>query len=335
MRGLTKALGLAANGGHIDAVKLLMSDREDGGFHHFLVEGYPLCSAIGLALDGRHDNIVQFLLPFVETSDFHSVFRDVVCHENVAILRSMLELMENGGLSPYEGQEMLDDALCIACRMGNVEIMDILHEAGAALDADNGRPMFEAARDDCIKVLDYLLKHGISANAKLPLTFCSSLNAVQLLLSHGANPNVIGRTFWGELTSPLGRAAHMSNPASVKALLDAGADPRAEDDHALCCAIQVPGSCRPGADLACVDLILGTFPPNTSIPDNAWGAAAEKGNVDIFNRFLALDPPTPPRAGAHIAALHMAAEKGHDEILQALRDAGVEAVDGRRRRKRR
>ncbi|KAJ3279868.1 hypothetical protein HK104_001113 [Borealophlyctis nickersoniae] len=341
---LEKAFGLAANGGHMDAVKLLMSDIEDGGFRPSIGKHGPLRSALEEALEGNRDDVVRYLLSFVGMGDFEGVFIDVVSHGNVPILRSMLELMEDGVAGPYNEEEMLDWAFCVACRVGNVEIMDILYEAGAALDGDGegGSPLFDAARNDCIEALDYLLTHGISATADrrerygfygeevVPLTLCSSFEAVQLLLSHGANPNVTGEVpFFHVVTTPLASAAANSNPASMKALLDAGADPRAEDDLALCCAI-IPGRyaryrCPP--DPACVDILLGTFPPNTPIPDKVWAVAAKSGKVDIFNRFLEFDPPAPPRAGAHIAALHLAAEKGHDGILQALRDAGLEMVD--------
>ncbi|KAJ3286651.1 hypothetical protein HK104_008919 [Borealophlyctis nickersoniae] len=298
----------AAGHGHVDCV------REIGKVVSFAlqfarIDKEGLSRAMRLAAIGGHIDVVKLLMSDIEAGDLERVVDNAVRRENAAILRSVLELMEDRVAELFDKEWMLDRA---------------------ALDYHHGSPLYDAARYDRIEALEFLLTHGISPNnlhnEVPPLLVCSTLAAVQLLLSHGANPNASGRLPWRhhEVTTPLGRAAAIGNPPAVKALLDAGADPRAEDDHALCCAIKG----RPRSDLECVDMLLGTFPPNTPIPDKVWAGAAESGKVDIFNRFLAFDPPTPPRAGAHVAALHLAAEKGHDSILQALRDAGVEMVDG-------
>lgn len=109
-----------------------------------------------------------------------------------------------------DSQEVLDEALVWACKSDRVGVLDRLVRGGARVDADpyRGTPLAWAA-------------------------FCNRTRTIAWLLDHGADVNQRG-TFGGEShgqgITALHLAAQNGHLATVKLLVERGADISAEDD---------------------------------------------------------------------------------------------------------
>jgi ankyrin repeat protein len=106
-------------------------------------------------------------------------------------------------------QQVLDEALVWACKSGRVEVIGLLAERGAGLDADpyRGTPLLWAA-------------------------FCGQAEAASRLLDLGADVNrraTFGGPSHGEGVTALHLAAQNGNPALCRLLIERGADPAVED----------------------------------------------------------------------------------------------------------
>lgn len=120
-----------------------------------------------------------------------------------------------------------------AAQNGNVEIAKLLLDAGASVRVTNDRkqtPLHVAAGWGHVKVAELLLAKGADPNAEdeqgeTPLHSAAvhgrAAYSIPLLIRHGAKVDTRNK----EGSTPLTRAALHADLATVKALLDAGADP--------------------------------------------------------------------------------------------------------------
>ncbi|MEI7663546.1 MAG: ankyrin repeat domain-containing protein, partial [Bacteroidota bacterium] len=99
---------------------------------------------------------------------------------------------------------------------------------------DNTGPFFSAARSNDVKTLKELLDKGFDVNAKnrygvTALNFAAdkgNLDAVNLLLEHGADPN-LKDSFYGD--TPLGWAIYKKNSPIILSMINHGGDLKNED----------------------------------------------------------------------------------------------------------
>ncbi|MFN0317949.1 MAG: ankyrin repeat domain-containing protein [Burkholderiales bacterium] len=138
--------------------------------------------------------------------------------------------------------------LAYAAKSGCIEVVKLLLENGASLDAAaeywRWTPLLRAANQWHAQVVRYLLAHGANANAKArsgqtPLTaaILGSVfhhgpdsdrdETVQALLSSGADVNLSGEFNW----TPLMTAVFRGDANLVRLLLGKGADVSAKDDN--------------------------------------------------------------------------------------------------------
>lgn len=135
--------------------------------------------------------------------------------------------------------------LVAAAEAGELETVRALLDAGAdpnALDAEQRGALSEAALEGHEVVARLLLERGANPNLADPYEFKTPLMAaadaghasiVCLLVAHGAR--VDDADDYGE--TALCRAASRGHVAVVRALLDAGADPRKEGELGTPCAV--------------------------------------------------------------------------------------------------
>jgi ankyrin repeat protein len=136
-------------------------------------------------------------------------------------------------------QEVLDEALVYACKSGRLEVLPLLVDRGARIDADpyRGTPMLWAAWADRSDVLSWLLDHGADVNQRA--TFggpthgegvtalhlaaqLGHLEVARLLAKRGADLTIRDALYNG---TPLGWAELFSHLEVAELLRAAGARP--------------------------------------------------------------------------------------------------------------
>jgi ankyrin repeat protein len=144
-------------------------------------------------------------------------------------------LIKNG--SSVTDQDMFQEtALTSASKRGDVELVEMLVEAGADVHAGGRCPLDWAAEEGNAETIACLLKHGGGDNrehlnaALVTATMRGPCEAVRLLLEGGADPNAsLTMGAFERFTPLMGAAYSASNGAdAVKLLLQKGADVKAK-----------------------------------------------------------------------------------------------------------
>ena len=223
------------------------------------------------------------------------------------------------------------DGNCIALA---TELLDL----GASLDARDrlgARPLSHAARSGHLEMVDLLLARGAPIDARnlagaTALYFAaegSHISIAQRLMERGADVKLTGRSG----ISPIAAASYAGNDVIVEALLARGADERAPDETGKPPIIYAAAGAR-------LDIVKRLLARNIDI--NArysndltllmWASgpdekAPEAQAIQVISYLL--------DAGAHIddrddrgrTALMIAAEGGHEEIVNLLMARGADA----------
>lgn len=203
----------ACCGGNLDVVKELLKRGVDvNGSEH-----ENCYTALNLALRHRHENIVRLLL--------------------------------EKGAEPKGGKE---SALYSACDGGNPDLVKVLLEHKADV---NGRSydqtaLYQAVCSNQERTVQLLLEHGAEVNAlnyggRETALYVASRRGytaiVQLLLQSGAIVKITGLRWHGEGSALSGACDSRENVATVRVLLENGADVNGNSGLALMNAIQSGG----------------------------------------------------------------------------------------------
>jgi ankyrin repeat protein len=148
----------------------------------------------------------------------------------------VVRLLIKNGANVTDQDTFQETALTSASKRGDVELVEMLIEAGADVQAGGRWPLDWATEEGNAETVACLLKHGASDNrdrlnaALVTATMRGPTEAVRLLLEYGADPNAsptIG--VFGSFTPLMGAAYSASNGTdAVKLLLQKGADVRAK-----------------------------------------------------------------------------------------------------------
>ncbi|PHT41066.1 hypothetical protein CQW23_19920 [Capsicum baccatum] len=159
-------------------------------------------------------------------------------------------------------------ALHHAAGNGHIEVVKLLLSKGVNVDfqSDAGTPLMWAAGLGHEDVVEVLLEHGANLHAQTDDDNCplisavaaNSLPCVELLVKAGANVNVKA----GDAT-PLLIAAHNGSTEIINCLLQAGADPNAEDEDGNK-PIQLAAT---SGSRAAVEALLAVTPRIQSVPE--------------------------------------------------------------------
>ncbi len=198
-------LHLAAEGGYTDVIRLLLDagaevdaeDREYGS--------RPLYYAVS----GGHAVAAKLLLE-------NGAAVDAVNHTRDPVSAGSVEYFT---------------ALSKACQLGRTDLVALLLSRGADATG-HGVPLLVAMHGGHVEVMQMLLDHGADVNAKVGrgstlLHETGTPEMIKLLLAHGANPSAAD----DEGITPLHLDAVMAWLEAAQLLLEAGADVNARDSQ--------------------------------------------------------------------------------------------------------
>lgn len=227
------------------------------------------------------------------------------------------------GARPNANDERGEPALLLAAQRGNLEIVQALIEAGANVNVSHryGKtPLYAAASKGNIEMLRALIAAGAQVNAPKETALVVAANtgneeAVDVLLAAGAAVNVSS----GEA---LRLAAWRGRTNIMDKLLRAGADPNLKDASGM---TALRRACGLGHSEAARILLQHGANPN-QMDDSGTTAlmsAAVHGCLDCVYGLLEHSANVHARDRDGHTALHFAHRYKHDDVAQALRDAGA------------
>ena len=239
----TSVLSVAADGGHLDVVRLLIDSGADPNKASKQYEGFsPLHHAVK---SGRID-VVQLLLDAGAEPNATNSGQEASGYRANGEGQTPMYLAARWGywdifqlLKDLTGGEL---PLIMAAQKDDYHAMQVLLEAGADPNMTNlngETPLIAAIRTSCYHdVLHLLLENGAEPNKRTkygdtPLHFAAwninyvSISLVKVLIQAGADPNIaniLGRT-------PLHGAARHGRIEVVKLMMDSGADKNKTDEE--------------------------------------------------------------------------------------------------------
>jgi ankyrin repeat protein len=328
-RGET-ALMMASRTGKLDAVRILI----DHGANVNAIENLRGTNALMWAAEQGHSEIVKFLIEKGADINAQSAVIKPIRRNGLGFARLAPGAEPNG--DPMGGLT----ALLFATREGSLETVRVLVAAGADVRhaaVDGSSPLLVAIQNGHYDIARFLLDHGSDPNqpnlkgwSPLYLSVANrnalttavpapsnegSLDFIKLLLDRGANPNVqtkvhdevhqANTSLWLKETgsTPLLRATLCGDLTVVRLLLEHGADP----------SIRTFDNTTPLMVAAGVGWAEGfTF------------QYSEEQTLDLVKFLLDKSARVNDANDSGITALHGAAYKGANKVVQLLVDRGAD-----------
>ncbi len=256
----------------------------------------------------------------------------------LAVLPAAMRINEKGnyGYTP----------LATAARNGNVEIVRLLAEHGAAIDGEKGdeasTPLMEASAYGHVEVAKYLISKGADVNARRKgltplLAACDHFSVqfgpvgdkkktVYLLLDNGADVNVQDESWLKSGMTPLMFAVAQGDAALVQAMLAKGAKPELQNskgDTALSLAK------KEGLEYI-VQLLEATAGHPSGSPQQAKTSpeplidAIKQGNLDAVKALVAQGADVNARTKSGSTPLMYAADRNRPDIARFLINKGAD-----------
>jgi ankyrin repeat protein len=321
------ALMMAARTGKLDAVKKLLDYRADLNAQ----ESLRGTNALTWAAEQGHTDVVKLLLERGADPNAQSkVIRPVRRNGLYFDVSNKLGREPMGGLT----------ALIFASREGSMDTARLLIAAGADVRkaaADGSSPLMVAVQNGHYDIAQYLLDHGGNPNdtnvkgwtplylavanrnalktAVPPPASEGALNFIKLLLDRGADPNrriqareevhQANTSFWLKEpgATPLMRAALCGDLMVVRLLLDHGADP------------SIPTLDQTTALMAA---------SGVGWAEGFTTEYSEDETLQLVQLLLDLGAPINAANADGITALHGAAYKGANKVVQLLVERGAD-----------
>lgn len=317
-------LVVAAGGGKLAAVELLLSRGADP---HARLEGGA--RALDWAAGRGHPAVVERLLQHdpelleLPGEAGHTPLMEAAGYGYADVVQLLLDKGADPTRRAADGERALD----WAAQEGHEDAALCLleHDAGLVdLPGYHGHtPLVAAAGNGSLEVVEILLQHGANPEQRLPdgshaLDWASlkgDVRICEMLLERAPQlldtPGCQGRT-------PLAAAAGAGHAAVVALLLQHGADPRrslAEGTRPLDWAAW-------GGHRKVVEQLLAHDPELLDLPGErertALGAAAAGGHTELVDLLLACGADPEKASATGITALEWPAHNGHWETLEHL-----------------
>ena len=292
-------------------------------------------TALHKAALGGHGEVVGVLVERgasvdAQSSDGYTPLHLAASNGDLGVVRELLRLGANVSMTVVAGER--GTPLHQAALEGHKEIVCVLLDAGCPIDVvDFGghSALHFAAVGGAVEVIDVLIDRGLDVNridneGITPLhvaSACGKLEAVHELLRLGANASMTVVAGKGE--TPLHRAARKGHKEIVSVLLDAGCPIDVVD-------IEGRSALHYAAEGGAVE-VIGVLiergldvnrEDNDGLTPLHW--ASTYGKLETVRELLRLGANSSMTvvAGKGGTPLHLAAGKGHKEIVSVLLDAG-------------
>ena len=275
--------------------------------------------------------------PTIGGGEFGGALNAAAFYADIAMVGSLLDTgLFNGSTSE------LHEAMRLAARKGSLGVVRLLIDRGAPVDPPEAlypphlyfiegelatTPLLAAAQASQVEVIRLLLEQGANPNLSsipgkmewtaLHLAVTASLEAVKLLLLHGADINS-----QGPLGTPLHLASEDSSIEVVKALLDNGA---AIDAYDKCKETPLHIATKAGrSDIVAYLLRAGTNPnsPN-EIFKTPLHIASQNGDIDTVKALLENGASIDANDNDRSTPLQLAAQYGRTDVLVYLLHEGA------------
>lgn len=241
--------------------------------------------------------------------------------------REVVEVLLENGTDPNRSSSAINNdqyydissqntwlGLEVAARVGHVEILKLLLNAGANVNAKDGIALRQAVEHENGEIVELVLNSGADANAMDGIALRCMVTRgnekiVELLLNYGANASANDGT-------ALRQATKHGHEKIVELLLNAGANANADD------GILFRLATRSGNQTIVGLLLNAARDPHVQGP-YALTAAAFYGNIEVVRHLVDAGVDVNAEDGS---ALRAAARGGNEEIVEQLLTAGADAT---------
>lgn len=309
--------------------------------------------------DGFDDEANFVVVSTMQDENF--VVAALFCAVEEGNVAGLEELFSMSNINPNQSNKHGETAVHVACGLGQMPILKLLHAKGATLklvDSHGDSAMYWAARQGHTDIIQYLWEHGVpvdcqNKSGETALHVAARYGhrpAVKLLCSFGANVNMTDEhgdtalhiAAWHgfpaimHILCEAGSHTHLRNKEgetalhtasarghieSVRCILEAGADPDLPDKHG-CTALHLALK-RHHVPIALLLLHNGC---QTDVVDNHGEApihvAARDGLLPLAQTLCAFGCKVDVPNKAGLFPLHLAAKNGHTEVVRCLCLAG-------------
>ncbi|XP_008217571.3 uncharacterized protein LOC103318097 [Nasonia vitripennis] len=313
----------AVRNGNVDAVKILIDNNADihsGDYKPLYVaacNGYKeiveLLLSHGADIDAVSSDGSTALHEAI-TNDHRDVFEVLLTHKARIDIKTKCDK-----LTP----------LSIACKSNKKDMVEMLINRGADVNADGGFPLFYAVSNSNVDVINILLnkkanihkKYILNSNLLHLAVTMSDCETIKFLLSRGINVNCEGEKRY----TPLHMAVDNDYNLAVDILLSKGANIHCQTDEGLT-PLHI-AAYNGYSDV--VETLLNRKNFNTNIKDNKHRIALElavaNNHLEIVKLLLSCGKINLHNKGQYdFTILHIAAQTGHLEIVRYLVDNGAD-----------
>ncbi|TGZ53653.1 uncharacterized protein [Temnothorax longispinosus] len=294
---------------------------------------YSLISAVREGrLERARELINSFGLSYSQAwSEGYVLLCDAVKNKHAAVAKLLLT---SGSKVNSKNRNPSDTPLHFAVINGDIEIVEMILDKGANIDAENefGRtPLHDAIRNKKMEVTELLLKYGADVNARdndgtslLHVAVeMGCLQIVEHLLKCGAYVNCVCTSAWKQGYTPLHFAVEKGSKEVITLLLSRGAnvDVKGEDSITSLHIAAKKGYIRIAEDLlnhgACIHSLTlkeGYTPLHF---------ASEQGNEEAVKLFLNRGADINASTKGNLTPLYIATKTGRKTVVKLLLQHGA------------
>ena len=307
-----------------DEIIQLLSERgaqvdNDDRLDYFMLDEPPLVTA---SISGN-TNIVKLLLEHGAKKHLGWALTEAIKHKHIEVTKVLLEhgvsvdeISDDDRTPLIEVKENLQTALILACQKGNTDVIQLLLNNGAQVNAEISErfAIVEASKNGHTEAIKLLLKHGAKLQtALIEASRNGHAEVVKLLLEKGARVNVQDSNGRSALIT----ASENSHIAVVRILFEHNALVNWQDNDGQSALML---ACQNG-HIQIIKMLLG-HDARINLQDNGGLSALMKasysGHTQIAQLLIQNGAFVNQQSSKGSSALYCASSSGHTEVVKLL-----------------